>query len=131
MPGPRGARRMTAITGAYLRTMQNILRPQQDVEHYQNVEIADYSKDIEYSINEIDKNLASLKTTSIELKDTIKMIETDYKDFLDNKEVKELLANLEEVYASLKEKEEDLIRIKEQQEKNLSLQKAAYVKRRE
>lgn len=59
------------------------------------------------------------------------MIETDYKDFLDNKEVKELLANLEEVYASLKEKEEDLIRIKEQQEKNLSLQKAAYVKRRE
>ena len=122
---------MTAITGAYLRTMQNILRPQQVVEHYQNVEIADYSKDIEYSINEIDKSLGSLKTTSIELKDTIKMIETDYKDFLDNKEVKELLANLEEVYASLKEKEEDLIRIKEQQEKNLSLQKAAYVKRRE
>lgn len=131
MPGPRGARRMTAITGAYLRTMQNIIRPQQVVEHYQNVEIADYSKDIEYSINEIDKSLGSLKTTSIELKDTIKMIETDYKDFLDNKEVKELLANLEEVYASLKEKEEDLIRIKEQQEKNLSLQKAAYVKRRE
>ena len=86
---------------------------------------------IKYSINEIDKSLGSLKTTSIELKDTIKMIETDYKDFLDNKEVKELLANLEEVYASLKEKEEDLIRIKEQQEKNLSLQKAAYVKRRE
>ena len=131
MPGPRGARRMTAITGAYLRTMQNILRPQQVVEHYQNVEITDYSKDIEYSINEIDKNLASLKTTSIELKDTIKMIETDYKDFLDTKEVKELLANLEEVYDSLKEKEEDLIRIKEEQEKNLSLQKSAYVKRRE
>lgn len=59
------------------------------------------------------------------------MIETDYKDFLDTKEVKELLANLEEVYDSLKEKEEDLIRIKEEQEKNLSLQKAAYVKRRE
>ena len=56
---------------------------------------------------------------------------TDYKDFLDTKEVKELLANLEEVYDSLKEKEEDLIRIKEEQEKNLSLQKAAYVKRRE
>lgn len=59
------------------------------------------------------------------------MIETDYKDFLDTKEVKELLANLEEVYDSLKEKEEDLIRIKEEQEKNLSLQKSAYVKRRE
>lgn len=130
-PGARGARRMTAIAGAYLRTMQNIIRPQQVVEHYQDVEIADYSKDIEYSINEIDKSLASLKTTSIELKDTIKMIETDYKDFLDSKEVKELLANLEEVYDSLKEKEEDLIRIKEEQEKNLAMQKSAYVKRRE
>ena len=52
MPGPRGARRMTAITGAYLRTMQNILRPQQVVEHYQNVEITDYSK--EYA-KELDK----------------------------------------------------------------------------
>lgn len=130
-PGARGARRMNALAMAYIRAMQRMMRPQTVVEEYQTVEIADYSKDIEYSITELEKSLSSLKSTTLEIKDTIKMIETDYKDFLDNKEVQELLANLEEVYASVKEKEEDLIRIKEEQEKNLALQKSAYVKRRE
>ena len=35
------------------------------------------------------------------------------------KEIKELLSNLEKIYSSLKEKNEDLLKLKEEQEKNL------------
>ena len=46
-------------------------------------------------------------------------IETTYKEYLQEKEIKELLSNLENIYSSLKEKNEDLLKLKEEQEKNL------------
>ena len=59
--------------------------------------------------------------------------EKDYQEYLDNKEVQELLSNLESIYSSLKEKEEDLLRIKKEQEKNLeeTNKKVVYEKRYE
>ena len=46
-------------------------------------------------------------------------IETTYKEYLQEKEIKELLSNLENIQSSLKEKNEDLLKLKEEQEKNL------------
>lgn len=130
---PRSARRMATATASYLRFMRNVLRPRRETHHYRVFEVTDYSKEIEYSIQELDRGLDLIKKSSSELKRMLNDFERDYKDYLDNKEVKELLSNLEEVYSSLKEKEDDLLRIKKEQEKNLEESKAktAYVKRYE
>ena len=133
IPGPRSARRMSVATASYLRFMRNVLRPRREIHHYRVFEVTDYSKEIEYSISELDKGLVLLKKSSQELKHMIANFEKDYQEYLDNKEVQELLSNLESIYSSLKEKEEDLLRIKKEQEKNLeeTNKKVVYEKRYE
>ena len=124
---------MSVATASYLRFMRNVLRPRREIHHYRVFEVTDYSKEIEYSISELDKGLVLLKKSSHELKRMIANFEKDYQEYLDNKEVQELLSNLESIYSSLKEKEEDLLRIKKEQEKNLeeTNKKVVYEKRYE
>ena len=124
---------MSVATASYLRFMRNVLRPRREIHHYRVFEVTDYSKEIEYSISELDKGLVLLKKSSQELKHMIANFEKDYQEYLDNKEVQELLSNLESIYSSLKEKEEDLLRIKKEQEKNLeeTNKKVVYEKRYE
>lgn len=133
IPGPKSARRMSVATASYLRFMRNVLRTRKETHHYRVFEVTDYSKEIEYSISELDKGLNLLKKSSQELKRMLESFEKDYKEYLDNKEVKELLSNLESIYSSLKEKEDDLLRIKKEQEKNLeeSNKKTVYEKKYE
>lgn len=123
IPGPRSARKMAIATASYLYFTRNmtkrLIKPQSVTKHYRVFQVADYSKDIEISLNELDKGIYLIRKTSTELKRTIIDFKESYKDYLDMKNVKDLLDNLEKVYASLKEKEEDLLRIKYEQEKNL------------
>lgn len=123
IPGPRSARKMAIATASYLYFTRNmtkqLIKPRSVTKHYRVFQVADYSKDIENSLNELDKGIYLIRKTSTELKRTITDFKESYKDYLDMKNVKDLLDNLEKVYASLKEKEEDLLRIKYEQEKNL------------
>lgn len=123
IPGAGSARRMAIATASYLyftRNMtRNLIRPRTVTKHYRVFSVTDYSKDIENSLNELDKGIYLLKKSSTELERTIADFREKYKDYLNMKNVKELLENLEKVYDSLKEKEEDLLRIKSEQEKNL------------
>ena len=123
IPGPRSARKMAIATASYLYFTRNmtkrLIKPRSVTKHYRVFQVADYSKDIENSLNELDKGIYLIRKTSTELKRTIIDFKESYKDYLDMKNVKDLLDNLEKVYASLKEKEEDLLRIKYEQEKNL------------
>lgn len=119
IPGTRSATRIALATSGYLNLMRNIIRPRREVHHYIAYDIEDYSNAIENSIKSLEDSLDTIKKTSKELKSMISDFKTDYNDYLHQKEVEELLSNLENVYNSLKEKEEELIKMKEEQEKNL------------
>lgn len=119
IPGPRSARQMAALTAGYLYFARNTLRPRRITRRYRTYEVTDYTNDIENSIKEIDKSIYLLNRSEKELLNMMNEIETTYKEYLQEKEIKELLSNLENIYSSLKEKSEDLLKLKEEQEKNL------------
>ena len=119
IPGPRSARQMAALTAGYLYFARNTLRPRRITRRYRTYEVTDYTNDIENSIKEIDKSIYLLNRSEKELLNMMNEIETTYKEYLQEKEIKELLSNLENIYSSLKEKNEDLLKLKEEQEKNL------------
>ena len=119
IPGPRSARQMAALTAGYLYFARNTLRPRRITRRYRTYDVTDYTNEIENSIKEIDKSIYLLNKSEKELLNMMNEIETTYKEYLQEKEIKELLSNLENIYSSLKEKNEDLLKLKEEQEKNL------------
>lgn len=133
IPGPRSARNMALLAASYIYLARNTLRPRRVVEKYRVFEVADYSREIENSIAEIDKAIYLIGKTKEEIQRNINDIENTYKEYINQKEIKELLSSLESMYEKLKEKEDEMIRLKEKEQKNLeeNKQKNKFVKRYE
>ena len=120
LPGARSVVGLTALTGTYMYFMRNIIRPRTTLKRYKVIRVEDYSKEIESSINSIEKAAENLAKTSDQLGKMITTFERDYKDYFDLvPECRSLLSNLYKVQSNLKEKEYELEKIKQEQKKNL------------
>ena len=120
LPGARTARGLATMAASYLYFMRNIMRPNVRTRTLRTIKVEDYHKEIESSINELDNVENLLKKTSKQIASTIKEVETEFKDYINHiPECRELLANLEKIKQEIEEKEYELKKIKEQQEKNL------------
>ena len=129
LPGARTARGLATMAASYMYFMRNIMRPNVRTRTLRTIKVEDYHKEIESSISELDNVSVLLSKTSKQLDATIKQVEKEFKDYLDHiPECKELLANLEKIKQEIEEKEYELAKIKEQQEKNLE-KNVAKVKR--
>lgn len=134
IPGSRSAKAVATGTAAYLYFMRNLLSPRLERKKYRIIKVTDYSKDIENNISKIEETTSLLTKTSTKLKDMIEKLEIDFKDYINEiPECKELLSNLNKLLKDLKEKEEELARIKKNQEKVLeeNNQKVKTLKQRE
>jgi DNA repair exonuclease SbcCD ATPase subunit len=120
LPGARTARGLATMAASYLYFMRNIMRPNVRTRTLRTIKVEDYHKEIESSINELDNVENLLKKTSKQIEATIKEVETEFKDYINHiPECRELLTNLEKIKQEIEEKEYELKKIKEQQEKNL------------
>lgn len=131
-PGPGVAKGMAAGTAAYLRFMNNIMRPRTVTKNYKVVTVTDYSSEIKSSMAAIDDASRLLDKTCGQIDKMIDQIETEFKDYLDVvPECKETLRDLARIKSQLKEKEYEMEKTKEQQKKVLEHNNAKVLKRGE
>lgn len=120
LPGARSARSMATLTATYLYFMRNVMRPHTVTKRYKVVKTTDYHKEIEKSLQQLDDVSGLLKKTSRQLERTIEEVEKEFAEYMGIiPECKELIQNLEKVKDEIKEKEYELERIKEEQQRNL------------
>lgn len=124
VPTLPGAKEVVAGTLAYMYFFRKSLKPkiQKNYKRYQKIKVEDFSIDIQNSLNSLNNMISTIHKSSISLDEMIKNFKEDYKDYIDNsKECRELLENLKQMQENLREKEFDLNKIKNEQQKNLEL----------
>lgn len=131
-PGPKMAKGMAAGTAAYLHFINRIMRPKMVSKNYKVVTVTDYSSEIKSGIAAIDDASRLLDKTCGQIDKMIDRIETEFKDYLDVvPECKEVLSDLVKIKSQLKEKEYEMEKMKEQQQKVLENNNAKVLKRGE
>ncbi len=132
LPGNRAAKKMAASTAAYAYFVRNIINPPTTTKKYQVVTVSDYSRDIEHSIDAIDNANYLLQKTDKQIDQIIREIKNDFQDYLGVlPECDELLANLERIKRDLHEKEYEMDKTKQQQERLLEMNNAKVLTRGE
>ena len=120
LPGARSAKGLATMAASYLYFMRTIMRPNVRTRTLRTIKVEDYHKEIESSLSELDNVSNLLKKASKQIETTIKEFETEFGEYLNVfPECRELLNSLEKIKDEIKEKEYELGRIKEEQEKNL------------
>lgn len=120
LPGARSAKGLATMAASYLYFMRTIMRPNVRTRTLRTIKVEDYHKEIESSLSELDNVSTLLKKTSKQIETTIKEFETEFSEYLNVfPECRELLSSLEKIKDEIQEKEYELGRIKEEQEKNL------------
>ena len=132
LPGARGAKNIALATSLYAMYAKKALNPKITTKKYKVIKVEDYSKDIETNINKINDVENSLKNTTKEIDNIISNIRENFSDYIGVlKECDTLLSNLEKVKSNIREKEYELEKIKEKQEKELERNNAKVLKRGE
>ena len=122
IPGARTARTMAIMTASSMYFMRNLVHPQTVTRRYRTVRTEDYAKEIESSIADIEDITTLIKRTSRQVDITINEVEKEFAEYMNiYPECRELLNNLIKIKEEIKEKEYELKKIKEEQEKNLEL----------
>ena len=130
LPGARSARGMATLAATYLYFMRQLTRPNTRTRTYRQIEVTDYRKEIESSIASLENVEEMLKKTSRQITSTINDFEREFKEYIDVfPECRELLDNLEKIKDEIEEKEHELKRIKEQQERQLEINNAKVLTR--
>ena len=130
LPGARSARGMATLAATYLYFMRQLTRPNTRTRTYRQIDVKDYHKEIESSLSALENVEEMLKKTSKQITTTINEFEKEFKDYIDMfPECRELLDNLEKIKDEIEEKEHELKRIKEQQERQLEINNAKVLTR--
>ncbi len=120
LPGPRFAKGLIASAAAHMFFINNILNPNMESKTYKVITVKDYSDEIKNSINQIDNTISSLGNTSSQIDRIISQLKNEYADYFGVvKECDEMLSNLQKIKRDLKEKEFEMQKIKEKQQKEL------------
>lgn len=132
LPGPRVAKSFAANTALYLLFMKNIMKPKIVSKKYKVVKVRDYSDDIERNIDSIIEASRLLKNTSSQIDKMIIEINNDFKDYINSiPEISEVLSNLYKIKSEVLEKEYEMKKLKEKQEKILEQNNAKVLTRGE
>lgn len=132
LPGPRVAKSFAANTALYLLFMKNIMKPKIVSKKYKVVKVRDYSDDIERNIDSIIDASRLLKNTSSQIDKMIIEINNDFKDYINSiPEISEVLSNLYKIKSEVLEKEYEMKKLKEKQEKILEQNNAKVLTRGE
>ena len=120
IPGRRGAKAFAAMFAIYRNMAKQAIRPKTVTKKYKEIKVYDYSKDIENSINEIEKATQDLSKSGKDINKIITQVKEEFADYINEiHECSVLLNNLEKVKSNIKEKEYELERIKYKQQKEL------------
>ena len=117
VPGIRSSKKIFTIVGSYLYyfSMLNAIRPIK--RKYKKVSREDFSKDIETNLIEIDKVLENIKKTNNKIEKIIKEFTIKYGKYENTEEYKKIMNNFKEIQKALLEKEYEIQRIKEEEQK--------------
>lgn len=130
LPGPKFARGLIASAAAHMFFINNILNPNMESKTYKVITVKDYSDEIKNSINQIDNTILSLGNTSSQIDKIISQLKNEYSDYFGVvKECDEMLSNLQKIKRNLKEKEFEMQKIKEKQQKELEKNNAKVLTR--
>lgn len=120
LPGVRGTKRTMTMAGIFMYFMNSVLNEPKIKKKYKIVNVADYSYEIEKSLDEIDNINSMLNKTTKQVDKMIKKFKEDYNEFIGViPECNKLLSNLESVKEQLSEREYEIAKIKSEQSKNL------------
>lgn len=120
IPGPRGAKALAAMTAIYVGLTRSMLEPKTVTKKYKEITVYDYSKEIEKNIKKIDETSKDLSKTNKDIDSIIKEIKEEFSQYIGViPECDELLSNLNKVKSNIEEKEYELEKIKDKQEKEL------------
>lgn len=115
--GVRSGRKIFNFITTYLYyfSMINTVKPIRN--RYKKLDLNKYQKEVEKSLEEIDKVLIDIKKTGKKLEKTIKEFIIKYEKYSNTSEYKSILDNLMQMDKALKEKEYEIEQIKKQEEK--------------
>lgn len=115
--GVRSGRKIFNFITTYLYyfSMINTVKPIRN--RYKKLDLNKYQKEVEKSLEEIDKVLIDIKKTGKKLEKTIKEFIIKYEKYSNTSEYKIILDNLMQMDKALKEKEYEIEQIKKQEEK--------------
>lgn len=115
--GVRSGRKIFNFITTYLYyfSMINTVKPIRN--RYKKLDLNKYQKEVEKSLEEIDKVLIDIKKTGKKLENTIKEFIMKYEKYSNTSEYKSILDNLMQMDKALKEKEYEIEQIKKQEEK--------------
>ena len=115
--GVRSGRKIFNFITTYLYyfSMINTVKPIRN--RYKKLDLNKYQKEVEKSLEEIDKVLIDIKKTGKKLEKTIKDFIMKYEKYSNTSEYKSILDNLMQMEKELKEKEYEIEKIKKQEEK--------------
>lgn len=120
IPGKKGAKALAMMTMTYASMAKRMINPRTITTKYKEVEVKDYSTDIENSIKEISNVQIDINKSRKEIEELIKKIKEEFSDYIGViPECDSLLSNLEKVKSNIKEKEYEVEQIKLKQEKEL------------
>ena len=115
--GVRSGRKIFNFITTYLYyfSMINTVKPIRN--RYKKLDLNKYQKEVEKSLEEIDKVLIDIKKNGKKLEKTIKDFIMKYEKYSNTSEYKSILDNLMQMDKALKEKEYEIEQIKKQEEK--------------
>lgn len=120
IPGKKGAKALAMMTMIYASMAKRMINPRTITTKYKEVEVKDYSTDIQNSIKEISNVQIDINKSRKEIEELIKKIKEEFSDYIGViPECDSLLSNLEKVKSNIKEKEYEVEQIKLKQEKEL------------
>lgn len=117
IPGIRSGRKVINLTTSYLYSVQKILVPKQKRIRYKRVKADDFDKQIEKNMQEMTNVLENIHKTKFQLEKVIKNFTSKYLEYQESDEFKKLLNELNIIKKNLEEKEYEIKRLKEEQEK--------------
>lgn len=122
IPGRKGIKAFATMAAIYAGMARNMIKPTTITKKYKDVMVEDYSSDIIKSIDSIDTITRDINKSSREIDSIISKINEEFSDYIGvMPECDKLLSNLNKVKDNLREKEYELEKIKEKQEKELEI----------
>ena len=120
LPGPRFAKGLAANAAAYLYFMNNIINPNTRTRRFRVITVTDYHSEIRGYIDQLDDSIRLLDKTSTQIDRMIYEVYDKYRDYIGVvPECSVLLQNLEKIKSEVEEKEEEMKKLKKQQELEL------------
>lgn len=115
--GVRSGRKVFNFITTYLYYFSMIRAVKPIKNRYKRLDLNKYQKDVETSLEEIDKVLDDINKTSKKIEKTIKDFMNKYERYSNTNEYKNILNNLLQMEKALKEKEYEIEQIKKEEEK--------------